>query len=113
MLILVMGGLLLSWNASFGIEPKLADKDPQICRANADCDEREFCYKNLGDCAGTGKCREWPTVITLKLSVSCGCDGQTYDSYWGAYARGNGVAHYGPCSGSSWQPPKRKRRKVQ
>jgi len=112
-LVLMVIVLLLGSGTSFGTDVKQAGKDPQVCRANVDCGEREYCYKDLGDCEGTGKCKRWPTVITLELSTSCGCDGQTYNNRWGAYASGNGVAHRGPCSGSSWQPPERKRRKVQ
>ena len=69
-----------------------------VCAANEDCDSDEFfCYKNPGDCDGTGVCTERPRYCYELLDPVCGCDAETYDNACFAAAAGMNVDYRGLC----------------
>jgi hypothetical protein len=71
---------------------------PRACGTNADCHTQELCLKEQGNCEGTGRCQERPTLTSDELHIIvCGCDGHTYGSALLAAGYGVNVAHVGEC----------------
>ena len=70
---------------------------PPSCQSNAECDERDYCAKSVGDCDGTGVCEQRPAGCILPENPVCGCDGNTYDDSCVAAMAGVSVEHAGQC----------------
>ncbi len=72
---------------------------PAGCQSSADCNESEYCAKEVGDCDGTGHCEPRPGGCIPSGETVCGCDGETYEDVCYAALAGVSVAHDGPCPG--------------
>lgn len=89
---MVVAGILL------GVRPSPGEElPPRPCQTNADCQTKEFCQKKLGDCEGSGECRERPQLYGPMLFIVCGCDGHTYNNPALASIGGINIAHEGAC----------------
>jgi hypothetical protein len=67
------------------------------CTSNVECSSRDFCFKAIGDCGGTGSCEPRPGTCSLIIDPICGCDGNSYSNR--CLGEKNGVSewHAGSC----------------
>ncbi len=70
----------------------------KLCVDTADCDPDEYCLTASGMCGGEGTCTPYPDAeCSNTVDLICGCDGSTYNNYCYAQAKGESIAHWGPC----------------
>ena len=70
------------------------------CASNSDCDETQYCKRDIGACDTDGVCTLITEVCTLDVQNDpvCGCDGSTYSNLCNAAYSGVSVASTGECA---------------
>ncbi len=69
----------------------------KLCKTNAQCGAKQFCWHRPGHCDGFGICAPIPDACTMQYDPVCGCNGKTYSNACHAYMEGVSVAHAGEC----------------
>ena len=74
---------------------------PELCGADNDCADSEYCGTlELDQCGGDAKrCLTRTEVCTAEFDPVCGCDGQTYGNACNAASSGVSVEALGECDG--------------
>lgn len=67
------------------------------CTGNAECDQGEYCAREVGACDGDGMCARRPDICILIFDPVCGCDGVTYGNSCQAASAGANIRHQNAC----------------
>jgi len=78
-----------------GYQPSSCPAVP--CSVDSDCEEGDFCAKEIGECEGTGFCSTPPDGPCGDGIVLCGCDGLEYGSFCSSAQAGVNVVSSGEC----------------
>jgi len=80
-----------------GVSVEYDGQCQNTCQSSSDCDENEYCAKEVGQCNQVGECKTKPQACILVYSPVCGCDGETYGNSCQATLAGMTVSSAGAC----------------